>query len=194
MLHTAALPFVLRRTHDVVSGREVTSTREQLHGLLHLDGEKLVIQWRTTREISHVGREIRTDRELAPIREVAVPLSGLSGARVRRIWRHWRFVEVLVLTASDLRAFDVLTGDSEVPGLVLEHPAEIVLEVRRSDRPLVREFVSELRLAISEQLLASYELDAPEHPALDRALQSSDAGREEQQQADQSVQARREKS
>lgn len=64
MLHTAALPFVLRRKHDVVSGREITSTQDQLHGLLFLDGERLTTQWRTSREISHVGSEIRTDHEL----------------------------------------------------------------------------------------------------------------------------------
>lgn len=157
MVHTAALPFILRREHGVVSGREITSTRDHLHGLLRLSGEQLVIQWRTTREISRVGREIRTDLELAPIREVAVPLSGLASARVRRVWRHWLPNEVLVLTATDLRAFDALTGEGDAPGLVLEHPAEIVLEVRRSDRKLAREFASELRLAISENLLEALE-------------------------------------
>lgn len=178
MLHTAALPFVLRRENEVVSGREVTSTRDQIHGLLYLNGEQLVIQWRTTREISRVGGEIRTDRQLTPVREVALPLSGLAGARIRRVWHRWWFGEALVLTAADLTAFDTLTGEGDRPGLVLEHPAEMVLEVRRSDRNLVREFVSELRLAISENLLASYEEEMHTHHVPTREVTLPEASEE----------------
>jgi hypothetical protein len=152
-MRTTALPFVLRREHSVVGRSEITSTRDELHGLLRLDEHRLVIQWRTSREVSRVGREIRTDRELAPIREVSIPLSGLAGARIRRIWRRWWRLDVLVLTAADLRAFDALTDESGTSGLVLEHPAELVLELRSTDRPLAREFVSELRLALTERML-----------------------------------------
>ena len=177
MLHMAALPFVLHREHGVISGGEVTSTRDQLHGLLYLNGEQLAIQWRTSREISRVGREIRTDRELTTVREVALPLSALAGAGIRRVWRRWRFAEALVLTAADLRAFDALTGEGDLPGLVLEHPAEILLEVRSTDRTLVREFVSALRLAISEHLLASYEEQLQEHRLLGAQLPPVEASR-----------------
>jgi hypothetical protein len=168
MLH-AALPFVLRREHGVVSVREVTATREELHGLLRLDAERLVIQWRATREISRVGREIRTDRVLAPIREVSLPLSGLAGARIRRVWRKWWWGEVVVLTAADLRAFDVLTDEEGVPGLVLEHPAELVLELRRSDSRQAREFVSELTLALAEEAFRAAERE-PAAPLLPEPL------------------------
>ena len=78
MLHSASLPFVIRREHGVVGTHEITSTREELHGLLRLDGDRLLIQWRSTREVSRVGREIRTDRDLAPIRDVALPLTGIA--------------------------------------------------------------------------------------------------------------------
>ena len=169
MLHTAALPFVLRRASSVISGHEVTSTQEQLHGLLYLDGEQLVVQWRTSREISRVGAEIRTDRELTTVREVALPLSALAGARVRRVWRRWWFGDALVVTAADLRAFDALTDEGDLPGLVLEHPAEMVLEVRREDRDRVREFVSELGLALSEWRLAASEAQFDESLSLDAA-------------------------
>lgn len=169
MLHTAALPFVLRREHGVISGRhgfggqEITSTRDHIHGLLYLNGEELVIQWRTSREVSRVGREIRTDRELTTLREVALPLAALAGAGVRRVWSRWWFAEALVLTAADLRAFDALTGEGDLPGLLLEHPAEVVLEVRRADGHAVREFVSQLRLALSEHRLASSEAEFQAH-------------------------------
>ena len=169
MLHTAALPFVLRRASSVISGHEVTSTPEQLHGLLYLDGERLVVQWRTSREISRVGSEIRTDRELTAVREVALPLAALAEARVRRVWRRWWFGDALVLTAADLRAFDALTGEGDLPGIVLEHPAEMILEVRREDQNRAREFVSELTLALSEGRLAASEARFDESLSLDAA-------------------------
>src|SRR5215813_6116130 len=109
-LHAAAFPFVLRREHGVVSGREITSTRDEIHGLLRLDGERLVVQWSASRETSRVGREIRTDRELAPVREVVLPLDAIAGAQIRWEWRRWPPRHVLVLTAADLRAFQSLIG------------------------------------------------------------------------------------
>lgn len=172
----AALPFVLHREHGVISGGEVTSTRDWLHGLLYLKGDQLVIQWRTSREISRVGREIRTDRQLTTVREVALPLSALAGASVRRVRNRWRFDESLVLTAADLRAFDALAGEGDLPGLVLEHPAEIVLQVRRTDQELAREFVSALRLAISEYQLASYEKLLQEQQLLGTATRGERSG------------------
>lgn len=171
MLRTAALPFVLRRSHDIVSWEGVTSTVDVLHGLLRLSGDHLVVQWRASREISRVGPEIRVDRELAPLREVSLPLSALSGARLRRNWRKWFLGHSLILNAADLQAFDVLTGNEGVPGLVLEHPAELILEIRREDRSLARNFVSELRLAISEYLLQESE---KEFQAMQEAHSSSE--------------------
>ncbi len=171
MLHTAALPFVLRRDHGVIRGGEVTTTVDHLHGLLYLNGEQLVIQWRPVREVSHVGQEIRTDRELGTVHEVALPLSALADAMVRRARRRWwRSRQTLVLTAADLKAFDPLTGEADLPGLVFEHPAEIVLEVRPADQNRVREFVSELRLALSEHRLAASEAEMQEDVLLDPEL------------------------
>src|SRR5690606_14798491 len=79
--HTLALPFVLKRSEDIVGASKVTSTREVIHGLLRIDATHLVVQWRVSRKTEHVGAVIRTDRELEPVREVAIPLEAL---RVRR--------------------------------------------------------------------------------------------------------------
>jgi hypothetical protein len=177
MLHTAALPFVLHCRHSVVHGHEVTSFHDQIHGLLHVNGTHLRIQWRTVREINRVGRETHTALERAPLREVQVPLSWLNGARVRRTWVGWRRKPVLVLTAADLRAFDALTGEENMPGLILAHPAEMVLELRRSDRKRAREFVGELRLAISEFLLSEYDDATQRHLAPDPPLPPAELGR-----------------
>ena len=60
MPHSAALPFVLKRSQDVLGAASMTSTKETVHGLLRLDGERLVVQWRLSRQIEHIGTEIRT--------------------------------------------------------------------------------------------------------------------------------------
>ena len=152
MPHSAALPFVIRRAHDVV-GVEITSTKETVHGLLRLDGDALHIQWRVARKTERVGWQIRTDTEVEPVREVTVPLSAVGGATVRRRWR-WPPGKYLVLTAADLRAFEEVAGAA---GLSLDHPAELALRLRGGDRELGHEFVGELELALAERALAAAE-------------------------------------
>lgn len=145
---SAALPFLLRRSHDVV-GKEITSTTETVHGLLRLDGETLTIQWRVARETDRVGSEIRTDHEVDPVREMAIPVGSIAGAAVRQ--RGWVFGRRrLVLTAANLRAFEPVAGAA---GLGLNHPAELVLDLRRGDREAALEFVSELELAVADNAL-----------------------------------------
>jgi hypothetical protein len=154
MAPTAALPFRFRRGGHVVSAGEVTSTEETVHGLLRLEGERLVIQWRTARKTEHVGREIRVDQELEPVRELAIPLSALASARVRRFWLRWPPGLYLVLTASDLRAFEAVAGEG---GLRLRHPAELVIRVGRASRVAAQEFASELELAVADRQLRAAE-------------------------------------
>jgi hypothetical protein len=168
MPHSAALPFSLRRSHDVI-GEEITSTTETVHGLLRLDGERLVIQWRLLRATDRVGREIRTDRELEPVREVVIPLTGLAGAAVRVRWWRWPRGPQLVLTAADLLAFESVAGEA---GLSLAHPAELVLQLRRADRAAAAEFVGELELALAEHALHSAEARGS-LPSVVRPIESS---------------------
>jgi len=153
MPHSAALPFVLHRSHDEIGKGEITSTQETVHGLLRLDGDRIHVQWRVARETDRVGREIRTDREVDPVREVVLPLTAIAGASVRWRWR-WPPGPYLVLTAADLRAFEDVAGAA---GLSLDHPAELALRLRRSDRELGSEFASDLELAVAERALAAAE-------------------------------------
>ena len=154
MTSAAAVPFVIRRVHSVVSGPEVTAIREDSHGLLRLEAGRLVAQWSTAREASRVGHGTRVDRSLGPVREVSLLLTALAGARVR--WRllPWPPRWQLVLRAADLQAFRPLVGEA---GLLLEHPAELVLDLRRADRVLAREFAAELDLALAEAALEAAE-------------------------------------
>jgi hypothetical protein len=152
MPHSAAVPFLLQRTNQVV-GLSITTTRETVHGLLRLDGERLHIQWRVAKSTEHVGVEIRSDKEVGPVREVVIPLSAIAGATVQRRWR-WPPGPYLVLTAADLRAFEEVAGAA---GLNLDHPAELVLRLRRSDRALGVEFAGDLELALAERAIAAAE-------------------------------------
>ena len=150
MPNAAALPFVLRRSSDVITGREITSTTETVHGLARLDGDRVVLQWRVARSTDRVGSEIRTDREVEPVREAAVPLAAIAGAAVRWRWWPWPPGPHLVLTAADLRAFEDVAGAT---GLRLDHPAELALPLRRADRAAAAEFAGDLALAAAEHAL-----------------------------------------
>jgi len=165
MPHSAALPFLLKRGADVFSGEGMTTTTETVHGLLRLENDRLTIQWRVGRKTEHLGSEIRTDQEVEPVQETVVPLRGVAGAVVRRRWWDWMLGPRLVLTAADLAAFEGLAGQG---GLSLDHPAELVLRLRRKDRLAAEEFGAELALAI-----AALEISAPpERPALEGPSQT----------------------
>ena len=153
MRHIAALPFFLRRSEDVIADGEITSTAETVHGLIRVEGDRLVLQWRVARETDRVGREIRTDRELDPVREVTVPLTGVAAAKVRASWWPWSGAR-LVVTAADLRAFEPVVGNG---GLRLDHPAELVLRLRLRDRIAAQEFAAELELVLAEHALRAAE-------------------------------------
>lgn len=147
----AALPFTLRRSRDEFTASTVTSTTETVHGLLRLDAERLVIQWRLARQTDRIGAaSMKSEEEVEAVREVVVPLDAVAGARVRLRWWRLGFGPEIVLTAADLRAFESVTGED---GLRLGHPAELVLRIRRSDRLLAREFGAELALALAEGAL-----------------------------------------
>jgi hypothetical protein len=144
MPHSAAIPFLLQRRHDVV-GLAITTTRETVHGLLRLDGDRLHVQWRVARSTDYVGMTIRSDKQVEPVREVVIPLSAIAGATVKWNWR-WPPGPRLVLTAADLRAFEEVAGAA---GLSLDHRRARAAACR-SDRALAVEFAGELELAIAE--------------------------------------------
>lgn len=162
MARSATLPFLFKRGRDAISGLSVITTRETVHGLLRLEGGHLTIQWRLARKTERVGWDIRTDHEVEAVQETVVSLSRIAGATVRGGGWTWPLRLRLVLTAADLTALEGLAGKD---GLSLDHPAELVVRLRRSDRLAAEEFCAELALAIS-----SRELDRDEDaPSLDRA-------------------------
>lgn len=151
MSPSVALPFLLKRGDDVFTGTGMTSTREIVHGLLRLEGDRLYIQWRVGKTTDHMGAmEMRTEHQVEPVREIVVPLRGVAGAAVRRRWWDRLTGPRLVLTASDLNAFEELAGQE---GLKLDHPAELVLRLRRSDRLPAEEFCAELAMALAARQL-----------------------------------------
>lgn len=113
-----------------------------------------MIQWRVARHTEHIGAEFRTDEEMEAVREVVIPMEAVARAFVRRRWWEWWKGPQLVLTATDLQAFDEIVGEE---GLRLSHPAEMVVGLRRRDRMLAEEFTAELTLAVAELAGGMYE-------------------------------------
>ncbi len=151
MPHQAAVPFRLRRSHDAFAGGSVTSTTETVHGLLRLNGDRVVVQWRLARQTERVGAmSVRTDAELEAVRQIEIPLAGVAGAMVRRRWWAPWGAPMLILRAADLRAFEEVAGES---GLKLGHPAELILGLRRTDLLAAEEFSAELAMALAEDAL-----------------------------------------
>jgi hypothetical protein len=156
MPRSAALPFTIRRSEDVLGSASMTTTTETVHGLLRLHGDEVTIQWRSAWKTEHIGSEIRTDREVDDVQEVVVPLDAIAGASRRRsIWDRFRAPR-FVLTASDLQAFEDVAGEG---GLSLDHPAELVVRIKRSDALAAEEFAAELALALAERQIAPPESD-----------------------------------
>ncbi|MCY3676434.1 MAG: hypothetical protein F4Z31_16485 [Gemmatimonadetes bacterium] len=144
----AAVPFTLKRSSDLyTSGGGYESTTETAHGLVRLEADRLVIQWRVavvTESMEGAGYETR--EEIEPVREIVMPLTKVAGAFVpERRW--WRLAgPKLIITAADLLAFERIAGEE---GLKLKHPAKLALRIKRGDRLVAEEFAAELSLAVA---------------------------------------------
>jgi hypothetical protein len=162
----AALPFTLTRSAfeltrtDSGWGQDSVTTTERVHGLLRLEGERVVLQWRVAREVQRWGQEIRKQHEMEPVREVEIPLSALAGARVQWRWARWPPGRYLLLTGADLRAFEEIAG---LEGFAMSHPAQLELGVRRADLPAAQDFAGELELVLADRALRAAE-EAPRLP------------------------------
>ncbi|MBT8462371.1 MAG: hypothetical protein KJO44_07570, partial [Gemmatimonadetes bacterium] len=148
----AALPFILEGKEEVLGISELTSTKDTIHGLLRLDGDKLVIQWRLTIKIEHLTE---TDEEHGDVNTHVLPLDSIVGVALRHRWWELWLGPRLVLTATDMLAFEHLTGEE---GLPLSHPAELAFRLRRRERLAGEEFVAEMILAMAE-------LEVPSEPS-----------------------------
>jgi hypothetical protein len=79
-----AVPFTFKRSSDLyTSGGGYESTTETAHGLVRLEADRLVIQWRVavvTESMEGSGYE--THEEIEPVREIVIPLAKVAGAFV----------------------------------------------------------------------------------------------------------------
>ncbi len=166
MTSLAAVPFTLKRSTDMwTSGGEYESTTQTAHGLVRLESDRLVLQWRVavqTQLLDGAGYETR--EEIEPVQEMVIPLASVAGAIVpRRRWWHLTGPR-LVLTASDLLAFERIAGEQ---GLKLKHPAKLVLRVKRADRLIANEFAAELALTLARLQVEDGGAGVPRLPAGD---------------------------
>ena len=143
----SAVPFTLKRSSDLWdAGGGYESTTETAQGLLRLEAEQLVVQWRLAVRTEKMGSTYETLEKIEPVREIVIPLAKVAGAAVppRRWWTLTG--PKLVIAASDLLAFESIAGQE---GLKLKHPARLVLRIKRSDRLIAEEFAAELALAVA---------------------------------------------
>ena len=152
----SAVPFTFKRSQDLgtswkyesKTGTYEFNRKETAHGLVRLEADRLVIQWRLAvrrQLMSDASYETREDIE--PVREIVIPLAKVAGAFVpERRWWHWTGPK-LVITASDLLAFEKIAGQE---GLRLEHPSKLVLRIKAADRLIAREFAAELALNVAQ--------------------------------------------
>ena len=140
----AAVPFTLKRSSDLWDAKKGYESRtETAHGLVRLEADRLVFQWRLAVQTEVYGATYETREEIEPVKEIVIPLDNVAGAVVppRRWWDPTG--PKLVITASDLLAFEKIAGQQ---GLKLKHPAKLVLQVKRTDRLIAEEFAAELAL------------------------------------------------
>ena len=133
------IPFTLRRVaHEP---RTYTRTGTELAGLLGMDHDALVLQYRerTQRWQGGVALSEPTESEL---REVRVPVAAVRRVRLRRGWLRTR----LVIAAADLRAFEPFSA-----WLI---GSELVLTVPRAERAAAADLASSVELALSTRLLS----------------------------------------
>ncbi|MCL4867132.1 MAG: hypothetical protein KJZ47_14655 [Gemmatimonadales bacterium] len=146
----AALPFTIKRSDDAFGSEGIVSITETIHGLLRLSGDTLHVEWRLHRSTDRYGAETRTDREVEPVRQVAIPLAQLTGVEVRRPWWSLRGGTRMVITAASLEAFSALAG---ADGLTLPHPAHLELRLHRKDRAAGLHFAADLQMALGDRAL-----------------------------------------
>ena len=151
----SAVPFTFKRSQDLSSWKYESGTgvyestrKETAHGLVRLEEDRLVIQWRlAVRRQRWSDSSWETREDIEPVREIVIPLANVSGAFVpERRWWDWTG-QKLVITASDLLAFEKVAGQE---GLRLRHPSKLVLRIQSADRLAAREFAAELALKVAE--------------------------------------------
>ena len=146
----SAVPFRLKRSSDLWdSSGGYTTTTETAHGLVRLEEERLVIQWRReVRTESMAGKSglYATEEEIEPVKETIIPLHHVAGAMVARPW--WRILTGprLVIAAANLLAFEKIAG---AQGLKLKHPAKLELRIKRADCLIAEEFAAEMALTVA---------------------------------------------
>ena len=148
MTSLAAVPFTLKRSTDLwTASGEYESTTETAHGLVRLESDRIVVQWRVAVRTESLGGALyETREEIEPVQQMVLPLTSVAGAIVpSRRW--WQLTGPrLVLTATDLLAFEKIAGQQ---GLKLKHPAKLVLRIKRADRLIADEFAAELALMLA---------------------------------------------
>jgi hypothetical protein len=148
-----AVPFTLKRQETTYASSRWEQVDTVVRGLLRLDDDELVFQWREEDTVTQGGFGYSQEKSESEVMEKRVPLAALRSARLQR--RLWLFTD-LVLAAADLRAF------AGVPGR-RGSGTELAVRIARADRSAAADLASSIELALAHRLL-----DGPAHGALAR--------------------------
>jgi hypothetical protein len=131
------LTFTLRKPSENNSAGLVTSWAQfKVHGVLQLDGDRLVLEWAVTASTGAVdGMDVRMNTAEHPPEALELPLERLYEAKSQGGW--WR--PQLALIANDLTLFQGVPGADG---------ATLRLYVARPDRKLAAHVADEINSAI----------------------------------------------
>jgi hypothetical protein len=131
--------------HTGEGGRPVTLWIPEVEGLLTVEGDTLLLQYRVRDKAAAYD---------SGVRELRVPFEGVEAIEVRR---RWFGLPRVVIRVSDLRLLEMLPGARH---------GELALQVARHDLPVAQDLASTVALRAAERALgaASQHRERPQLP------------------------------
>lgn len=140
------IPFKMKVEHpradETFAMTELMSASRSIEGLLRMDGDDMVLQFRVHDYVLDVN--MKQEKDTSEAHEVRVPLASLAEAKLKGWWRG-----KLVLTSMDLTTFEAL-GCTD---------GRVVLTVPRAAKPDAAELATALAFRISDMELAGIDED-----------------------------------
>ena len=132
------VPFTLRRV--AYEANTFIRNDTALGGLVGMDGDDLVLQFRETKKRSQGGLTLDEAVE-SELSEIRVPIAAVRRIELHKGWFRTR----LVIAAADLRPFEPLWA--------WLNGSELVLSIPRAERTDAADLASSVELALSTRLL-----------------------------------------
>lgn len=139
------MSFTLPGTRDQrTTGNQIDSRAARLHGLVHLSGSNLVIEWAGIAEVIEAhGPEMHRRMEPIPATRREIPVTRLAEIEVRGRWR-----PRLEIRGADLDALE---------GVPTASRGRVALRIPRGERLVARHLAVNVRSEMADQALRAAE-------------------------------------